>query len=413
MDATYEDNRVERRSLARDRDSNWTALQSDATLWLGQVRADLGFLSREYGDLLEASDAYREQHLKLVIRRDISPDTNFQALLRTDERTLLPSSETQRDLSLALSTRSYDLLRLQGLKLKTEARYVTRPSSFQRTQDETESLRLGARFSWDLLGGALEAGTRILRRQVLRLNRRGVDLLLQNPQTPLGTLQGLREELHPSSQRNWIKGTIPILSRARIFAQFQETSVDQPPRTAWGSDNASPLYYTNQRGSKFSLSLFPLEGVDLRAERKQEERFMAGRGDHFAGQDQRFESTYVNLHLGVIPRIDVNLQFSNFDTSHVDDQVQKETVSEVTDQAMDLAFALNSSVSLEGSYQRLTHDGTSGARQEIMGLALDYGGSAQQAHVRVDYTWDDFNDPEETASSYRARIVSLSGKLFF
>lgn len=413
LEASYEDTRVRRNAPERDRDSGWIAAEAGAIAWLGDVRADLGFSTREYNDLEEPTDAFRDEHLELRLSRDISPDTNLRVFLATDERTLLATEEVQRDLTLSADTRTYDLFRLRGLKFRTEARYVTRPSSFQRTQDEEESMRLGARFAWDLGGGVIEAGARQVRREVQRLTRQGVLTLLQDPATPLATLQGLRDQLFPNSRRKWVKGTIPLLPRARLFARLDETAVDGPPRTNWATGNASPLYYTNQRGSLVSLSLFPFEGVDLRGERKLQQRFLAGRGDHFAGQDQRLESTFVHLHLGFLPRIDVDLQFSDNDTHHVDDVVGKESVTEVTDQAVDVAYALNQSVSLESSYQRLNHDGGSGATQEVVQYAIDYGGTGHRAEVRLEYTLDDFDDPEEGTSSYRAKVVSLSGRVHF
>lgn len=404
----------DRLAMVRDRSARWDQLDARATGLVGDVRVDAGLRSAHYQDAGEATDGHDDQRLHLSLSRDVGPNTNLRAQVQTDERTLTASGEVQRDLALALSTRTYDLFGNRGLKFMTEASYRTRPASFQRTQDDEDSLRLGLRVAWDTGAGAFEGGYRQVSRQVERLTRAGVETLLVTPDTPLAVLQGLRESAFPDTQKSWIQGTMPVLKhRVRLFGRHEELAVDGPPASNWTARNSPPLEYTDRTDSGFGVSVFPTEGVDLRAERRTEQRLLAGRGDHVAGQDQRVEQTLIGLHLAVLPRVDLNFQASDLDVHHVDDAVQAGTVDEVSSYALDLSYALSESVSLESSYQRLNHDGVSGATQEVVGFAIDYGGGSGGTHLRLDYLVDDFLDQAEGASSYRARLVNLSARLGF
>ena len=408
LDAEVENARVQRNKSGPNRDARWDGVAGDMTAWIGTLQADVTLSQRSYVDLQESTAGYDDQHVQLHLGRDIGPNTHLRAGLRTDERTLAATGDTQRDLQLSLSSRTYDLFERPGLKLKTQAVYSTRPDGFQVTQDDDESLRLGFQFAYDTDLGAFEVGYRQIEREVFRLPRSGWELLLQNPATTRARLRGLMEKYFPEERKLWAKATMPIRRKARLFARFGESSVGGPARTGVVADRAPPLEYTNTRKGAVGLSVFPWEGVDLRLERSSELRYMAGRGDHFLGQEQRLEHAFVHLHLGFLPRVDVNLQASNFDVLHVDDVVQAGAIGTVSNYSLDLSYALSRTVSLESAYQRLDHDGADGAMQEIVEFAIDIGASHQPAYMRLGYTLDDFFDDLDEANSVQARVVQIS-----
>lgn len=408
LTAEVENARVQRNKASGSRDSRWDGAGGALTAWIGTVQTDLALSQRQYEDRLDTMDGYDEQQLLLHLGRDIGPNTHLRAGLRTAERTLAATGQTQRDLQISLSSRTYDLFERPGLKLKTQAVYSTRPDGFQVTQDDDESLRLGLQVAYDSGLGAFEAGYRQIEREVFRLPRTGWELLLQDPTTPRARLRGLLEEFFPKERKSWIKGSMPIRDKARVFARFTEASVDGPPRTGLIRENSSPLEYTNTQKQAIGVSVFPWDGVDLRVERSSERRSMAGRGDHFLGQEQRLETEFVHLHVGVLPRVDMNLQLSTFDVLHVDDVVRDETVENVSNYALDLSYAMSRTVSLESGYQRLDHDGADGAMQEIVEFAIDIGASDQPAYLRLGYTLDDYFDDGPGTDSVQARVVQIS-----
>ncbi len=316
-------------------------------------------------------------------------------------------------MALTLSTRSYDLFELRGLKLRTEASYQTRTSSFQRTQDEDENLHLSGRVSYDLGDGAFEAGYRSIRREVTRLNRQGIEQLLATPDTPRASLLNFMDQSFPQERKAWVKGTIPLLRKVRIFGRYEGAAVDNPPQSNWVAARSAPLTYTDTKKSQYGFNAYPFQGVDITAERTLEERRISGRGDHRLGQRQRVEHAYVNFHFAFLPRTDLNFQASNFDIKHGDDVIDEGSVEEVTNYSLDLGYSLSDSVTLESNYQRLNHDGVNGAVQEIVGFAVDMGSTSSRGNVRLEYTLDDFHDEAETSSSAKARIVSLSGGMKF
>jgi hypothetical protein len=408
LEASVENARVQRNKSGASRDGRWDGVGAALSAWIGTVQADIRLTQRSFADRLEEMDGYDEQHLRLHLGRDIGPNTHLRAGLRTSERTLAATGATQRDLQLSLSSRTYDLFRRSGLKLRTQAVYTTRPDGFQVTQDDDESLRLGLQVAYDSGLGAFEVGYRQIQREVFRLPRTGWEILLQDPAAPRSRLRGLLEEYFPEERRTWVKGTMPIRRKARVFARYGESAVDGPPRTGLVSDNSSPLEYTNRRKGALGVSVFPWEGVDLRIERNNERRFLAGRGDHFLGQEQRFEQDIFHLHVGFLPRVDVNLQLTTFDVLHVDDEVRAGAIQNVSNYALDLSYALSRTVSLESAYQRLDHDGADGAMQEIVEFAVDIGASDQPAYLRVGYTLDDYLDDVDADNTVQTRVVQIT-----
>lgn len=404
---------VRRRAMSRDRDASFQHVDVAAT-WLGsELRADLQLRVTRYQDALEPTDDHLDRDLRLRLRRDISPDTHLSASVVSEERQLDVTGEAQRDLGVALSTRTYDALRLKGLKVLTEARYRTRTSSFQRTHDEEQQLRLGGRAVYNLRGGgAVEAGIRKTWRQDERITRQGIDRLLADATTPRSELLPLREDVHPTVRDAWFKATARV-AQVKLFGSLDVTDLDAAPRSSWVAPTAAPLVYTNRQVYRGGLAAHPFAGVDARFEHSQEDRHISARGDHDFGQRQRAQGSSANFALSFVPRVRLDLDLTNQDLIHADDVVAEETAHEATTYGLGVEYDLGQRLVLESRYRRINYDGAITGIQELVEAAIDYGGTGSRSHLRVAFTFDDYLDPLDADASYRARVFSVSGGLDF
>ncbi len=412
LDVEAEDGHVLRRSPIRDRDEEWTRVALRSTWADAHVTARLDLETLAYHDPLEPADARQMHRGRLRLGRDIAPDTHLQAELRQREDLVPTTGETQRELAVRLSTRTYDLFRLRGLAWRNEVHYASRPLSYQRTSDEEQNLSAGTRLAWNLSeGGGVEIGLKKTWRDMARLDRPGIELLLAEPGTPRAALLARRLETSPSTRDAWLKATMKVRDLAVLTAGLDTVDTDGAPRSDWVRAGSQGLAYTNREGYGIGLLLFPFEGVDLRIDHREDRRFLAGRG--VTSQDQETRHDLLELHLHFLPRTDLWLDLGNFDTVHGDGRIQEGTVGETTQYGLRLGYDLARELAVQSGYQRLNHDGVSGVSQEIVTLGFEYGRSGSPLKARLEFTADDFAAPEEPGASYRARVVALSTEARF
>lgn len=407
--AGFEDGTNQRRGPIVDRHEDWTRAHAKLQALWGDVRVDGSFDWTQFQERESPTLGGENRFLKFRLGRDLGVRTRLQFQGENQERLLPDDLGIQRDLSLSLSTRTYDLLEVSGLKFETQLRYQTRPSTFQASQDLEESYRGQARVSYHLGPGSVVAGIRSEFREETRLTRSGVEALLRNPRSPRLDATGEREQVFPRKNRAWFELSIPVPGHAHFTGSLEFRQLSGETGSYWGSTRQTELRDTSAEKAQASLAWFPAEGVDLQVDYRLEGKAFGTSLNQERLQDQRVEHISSFLHLSFLPRTSFQLSLSNFDIQHSDERVQADTVYEVTDYGTRIGYDVNDSVEVYGSYDRINQDGVSQIVEDLIAFGLKMGNSKSPLGIELNYTFDDFFDENDDRSSYRARIFSLHG----
>ena len=398
----------------RSRDNSNERLGLELKFLDPSLEASIGVERERFRDSKDGYNDWDSSSFAFEMQKELWQRTRFSMKFDHQSVTHREEQENLRETNIDLRAYAYGPFNLPKLRLRGEASYKYRPSSFVINSEEEEAFRSGASFLYLLGKATLSAGLKHRESKLRRLSRAGVEKLLETTGTPSSVLEELSIEERPKISSAWLEARIDGGRDYAISLSLEDRTLGASPQTALVEGGSPSLYVNEQLASRISFTLRPRSALNLSVNHSRERRLWQQSDRAPEGRSYRASTQYLLNLGGLIDRFHGSINASSL-------ELQAKSHEAVNRETNDLwAVGLHGNYRLTDSYDlfldlsNIHSQGADESRERISSFGIRYeSGAAKALEFELAYILDRFRDDLNSSNDFTARTLSLSSEIRF